>query len=94
MLEKAGQGAFEERELGGKPLDEKELDALIGKRDYLMFLNTRNEEYRERDWKAKPPTRPEALKRMAANANLIKRPLLIRGSEIVFGFDEKAFAKG
>jgi arsenate reductase-like glutaredoxin family protein len=92
LLEKAGR-PVEERELNAHPLSVKELDALIGKRDYLAFLNPRNERYRELNMKQRPPTRAEALKRMAETPNLIKRPLLIEGSEIVFGFDEKAYLK-
>ena len=66
-----------------------ELDALIGKRDYRQFLNTRNELYRERNMKEHPPTRAEALDLMSANPNLIRRPLWVRGDEILFGFDEE-----
>ena len=32
-----------------------------------------------------------ALKLMAAEPNLIKRPLLVRGQRVVYGFDEDAF---
>lgn len=71
-----------------KGLSEADLDELIGKRDYRPFLNSRNELYRERDMKSNPPLREEAIKLMAANPNLIKRPLFIRGKEIVFGYDE------
>ena len=91
MLEKAGR-PVEERELNARPLSAAELDALIGKRDYLLFLNPRNELYRELNMKEKPPSRSEALKRMAETPNLIKRPLLIVGSKIVFGFDENEYA--
>jgi len=66
-----------------------ELDALIGDRDYRQFLNTRNELYRERNMKEHPPTRAEALELMAANPNLIRRPLWIRDGEVLFGFDEE-----
>ena len=51
---------FEEREINKSPLSATELDALIGKRNYLEFLNTRNELYRERNMKDKPPSRAEA----------------------------------
>jgi arsenate reductase-like glutaredoxin family protein len=30
---------------------------------------------------------------MAREPNLIRRPLLIRGSQIIFGFDETAYRK-
>ncbi|MCC6585661.1 MAG: hypothetical protein IT168_02990 [Bryobacterales bacterium] len=81
--------AFEEVDLN-KGLSEADLDQLIGKRDYRDFLNSRNELYRERDMKSNPPPRDEAIKLMAANPNLIKRPLFIKGNEIVFGYDEAA----
>jgi arsenate reductase-like glutaredoxin family protein len=30
---------------------------------------------------------------MAGEPNLMKRPILVKGSEILLGFDEKAYAK-
>jgi arsenate reductase-like glutaredoxin family protein len=71
----------------------EELDRLIGARDYRLFLNSRNELYRERNMKENPPPRGEALKLMAANPNLIKRPLLVKGKQIVFGFDAGEMTK-
>jgi arsenate reductase-like glutaredoxin family protein len=65
------------------------LDHLIGKRDYKLFLNTRNELYRERGMKENPPPRAEALKLMSENPNLIKRPILVDGGTIVLGSDVK-----
>jgi arsenate reductase-like glutaredoxin family protein len=38
----------------------------------------------------KPPSRAEALKLMAANPNLIRRPVVIRGGRLVLGYDESA----
>ena len=67
-----------------------ELEKLIGSRDYKDFLNTRNELYRERCMKEYPPPRAEALKLMSENPNLIKRPILVKGSRIVLGYDEEA----
>jgi arsenate reductase-like glutaredoxin family protein len=64
-----------------------ELERLIGKRDYKLFLNTRNELYRERGMKENPPPRAEALKLMSENPNLIKRPILVDGENIVLGSD-------
>ena len=81
------------RDLGKDPLTAEELDALIGTRDYLTFLNTRNELYRQRNMKASPPSRAEALELMAAHPNLIRRPLWVRGKEVLFGFDESVWAE-
>jgi len=81
------------RDLGRQRLSESELDQLIGNRDYKGFLNTRNDLYRTRKMAKHPPTRAEALKLMAKEPNLIRRPLLIRGSQIIIGFDEPTYRK-
>jgi arsenate reductase-like glutaredoxin family protein len=85
--------SFGSRDLNKERLTEDELDELIGERDYQEFLNTRNELYRNRNMKENPPSRAEAIKLMAKEPNLIRRPLLIRGSRIIFGFDEAAYRK-
>jgi Spx/MgsR family transcriptional regulator len=91
LTDLAGQGSFDERELNTKPMSTEELDLLIGQHDYKLFLNSRNELYRTRKMKDHPPTRAEAVKLMAHEVNLIKRPLLVRGQRVVFGFDEEQF---
>jgi arsenate reductase-like glutaredoxin family protein len=84
---------FDSRDLDKQRLTEAELDQLIGDRDYKQFLNSRNELFRERKMKENPPSRAEAIKLMAKEPNLIRRPLLIRGSQIIFGFDEDTYRK-
>lgn len=79
----------EERDVGQRPLSPDEVDALIGTRDHREFLNTRNELYRERGMKDKPPTRAETLKLISEHPNLMKRPILIVGQKLLLGFDEK-----
>jgi arsenate reductase-like glutaredoxin family protein len=69
-----------------KGLSVEDLDRLIGSRDHLPFLNPRNEIYREMRMKYEPPARAEALRLMAGNPNLIKRPLLVDGGRVIFGF--------
>jgi len=71
-------------------LSAAELDTLIGDRDYKLFLNSRNEIYRQRDMKNNPPSRAEVIRMMAAEPNLIRRPLVIRGKKISLGFDENS----
>ncbi len=82
---------FDSRDLDKQPLSENELDKLIGTRDHKDFLNARNELFRERNMAEKPPTRGEAIKLMSKTPNLIRRPLLVRGSQIIIGFDEAAY---
>src|SRR5258707_11639183 len=81
---------LETRDLGKDRMSVAELDQLIGKRDHRKFLNTRNELYRTRKMGENPPSRDEALKLMAAEPNLIRRPVVLRGSDIVLGYDEDA----
>ena len=82
---------FDSRDLDKQPLSESELDKLIGNRDYKLFLNTRNDLYRERKMAEKPPARPDAIKLMSKTPNLIRRPLLVAGSQMIIGFDEAAY---
>jgi len=84
---------LESRDLAKERLTEAELEELIGKRDYCEFLNPRNELYRARNMKEHPPSRSEAIQLMAKEPNLIRRPVVIRGSEMVLGLDEEAYKK-
>lgn len=79
---------MEFRNLDKERLSAQELDRLIGDRDYREFLNSRNELYRKRNMKERPPSRAEALKLMAAEPNLIRRPVVIAGERIILGYDE------
>lgn len=65
----------------------EQLDALIGSRDHLLFLNPKNELYRRLGMKQNPPARADALRLMSENPNLIRRPLVVRGRRIWFGFN-------
>ena len=84
---------LESRDLDKERLSESELDSLIGERDYKEFLNMRNELYRAKKMKEHPPSRAEAIKLMAKNPNLIRRPLVLHGSQIVLGLDEEAYRR-
>jgi arsenate reductase len=84
---------LDSRDLDIERLTEAELDELIGERDHKDFLNTRNELYRTRKMKEHPPSRSEAIKLMAKEPNLIRRPVVLQGSEMLLGFDEAAYRK-
>ena len=84
---------FESRDLDRQRLTGAELEELIGQRDYRKFLNTRNQLYRERKMKEKSPSRAEAIKLMAKEPNLIRRPILVYGSQIILGFEQESYRK-
>jgi Spx/MgsR family transcriptional regulator len=79
---------FEEREYGKTPFSEKELREIIGDDPIEKFLNTRTPLYREKNMKQKTPSKDEAIKLMLKDANLLKRPLFIRGKRKIAGFNE------
>jgi Spx/MgsR family transcriptional regulator len=79
---------FEDREYGKNPFSEKELREIIGDGPIENFLNTRTPLYREKDMKHKPPSKDDAIKLMLKDANLLKRPVFIKGKKKLTGFNE------
>jgi arsenate reductase (glutaredoxin) len=53
-------------------------------------LNSRNELYRRKKMKDNPPPRKQAIRMMSEEPNLIRRPLIVAGKDVIIGFDEKA----
>jgi Spx/MgsR family transcriptional regulator len=81
------------RDLTKNRLSSAELEKLIGKRDYTQFLNPRNELFRRKKMKQNPPPRREAIRLMAKEPNLIRRPVVVAGGRVVVGFDEDGMAR-
>ena len=84
---------FEEREYGKNPFTEKELRDIIGDDPIQPFLNTRTPLYREKNMKQNPPSKDEAIKLMLKDPNLLKRPVIIKGTKKLTGFDEAEVRK-
>ena len=53
-------------------------------------MSTRSPVFKERPL---PKSKKEAIDLMMENSNLIRRPILIRGSKITFGFDKKDYER-
>jgi Spx/MgsR family transcriptional regulator len=81
------------RDLWEEPLSVGELEKLIGPRDHAEFLNTHSEAYREKNLAENPPTRRDAIRMMAKEPRLIRRPVIVAGGRVVVGFDEKGMAR-
>jgi arsenate reductase-like glutaredoxin family protein len=79
---------FEEREYGKKPLSENELREMIGDSPIEKFLNSRTPLYREKNMKHTPPSKDAAIKLILKDANLLKRPVIIKGKKKLTGFNE------
>jgi arsenate reductase-like glutaredoxin family protein len=55
---------------------------------FLDFVSTRSPVFKDRPL---PKSKQEAIDLMMENSNLIRRPILIRGSKVTFGFDRDAY---
>jgi arsenate reductase len=85
--------ALDFHDLSKDRLTADDLENLIGDRDHRDFLNTRNELYRAKNMKENPPLRAEAIRMMAKEPNLIRRPVILAGGRVVLGFDEEGIAR-
>jgi arsenate reductase (glutaredoxin) len=78
---------LDERDYAKQPLGAAELKALFAGRDPREFLNPKSPAFKALGLKGRTLTAAEALALMAKEPNLIKRPLVVAGGEIVAGFD-------
>lgn len=81
------------RDLVKHRLSAAEIEKLIGRRDHRKFLNSRNPLYRRKKMKEKPPSRAQAIRMMAKDPDLIRRPVIVAGGRVVIGFDEDGIAR-
>ena len=80
----------EERDINKAPPSREFLDRHIDEERFLDFVSTRSPVFKERPL---PKSKKEAIDLMMENSNLIRRPILIRGSKVTFGFDKKDYER-
>ena len=80
----------EERDINKTPPSREFLDRHIDEERFLDFVSTRSPVFKERSL---PSTKAEALDLMMEQPNLIKRPVLIDGTHVTFGFDKAEYDK-
>jgi arsenate reductase-like glutaredoxin family protein len=80
---------LDEHDYAKHPLNEAELKSLFDDagQDPRDFLNPRSPAYKQLNLAGKKLSALDAIKLMARDANLIKRPILIAGKNVVAGFD-------
>jgi arsenate reductase-like glutaredoxin family protein len=78
----------EERDINKTPPDRAFLEKHIDADRFLDFVSTRSPVFKTRPL---PKSKKEAIDLMMDQPNLIKRPILIRGSKVVFGFQKDAY---
>jgi arsenate reductase-like glutaredoxin family protein len=80
----------EERDINKNPPDRAFLEKHIDETRFLDFVSTRSPIFKQRPL---PRSKKEAIDMMLEHPNLIRRPILVRGSKVTFGFDKSAYAK-
>ena len=81
---------LEERDINKTPPSREFLERHINQEHFLDFVSTRSPVFKERPL---PASKEEAIDLMMEQPNLIKRPILIKGSTVIFGFDKAAYDK-
>src|SRR4051812_28996199 len=78
----------EARDINKTPPSREFLERHIDEARFLDFVSTRSPVFKERPL---PESKKEAIDLMIDQPNLIKRPILIKGSKVTFGFDKDAY---
>ena len=81
---------MDERDLTKVPPSRAFLEAHIDPSRLEEFLSRRSPIFKQRPL---PRTKREAIELMLEHPNLIRRPILVRGSEVIFGFDKDEYRK-
>lgn len=81
-----------ERDYARKPLTPDEVSEILGSSDASAMLNTRHAIYKERGFASALPARDELIALIVAEPNLLRRPIVRKGKQVVVGFDQEAFA--
>jgi len=80
---------LDERDYAKVPLSASELKELFAGRDPRDFLNARSPAFKAMGLTGKLLTPEQALMLMAKEPNLIKRPIVVAGKEMIAGFDRE-----
>jgi len=76
------------KDIAKEPPGRAFLDRHIEAGRFLDFVSKRSPVFKERPL---PASKKEAIDLMLAQPNLIKRPVLVKGSRVVFGFDKDEY---
>jgi arsenate reductase-like glutaredoxin family protein len=79
-----------ELDINKEPPSREFLEKHIEADHFLDYVSTRSPVWKERPL---PKSKKEAIDLMMKNPNLIRRPILIKGSKVLFGFDKEKYAK-
>jgi arsenate reductase len=79
-----------ERDINKEPPDREFLERHIDADHFFDFVSTRSPVFKQRPL---PRSKKEAIELMMQQPNLIKRPILVRGTSASFGFKKEDYEK-
>ena len=77
-----------EIDINKNPPDRAFLEKHVDEERFLDFVSTRSPVFKQRPL---PKSKKEAIDLMVAQPNLIRRPILVRGNKVIFGFDRDEY---
>ena len=79
-----------ELDINKEPPSREFLEKHIDPDRFLDFVSTRSPVFKQRPL---PKSKKEAIALMMENPNLIRRPIMISGARVIFGFDKDKYQK-
>ena len=80
----------DDRDINRNPPDRAFLERHIDAERFLDFVSTRSPVFKTRPL---PRSKKEAIDLMMEQPNLIRRPILVGGNQVIFGFDKDRYGK-
>jgi arsenate reductase len=80
----------EEIDINRNPPTRAFLEKHVDARNFLDYVSKRSPVFKTRPL---PASKKEAIDLMVEQPNLIRRPILIKGGKVTFGFDKDAYTK-
>jgi len=77
-------------DINKEPPSREFLEKHIEADHFLDYVSTRSPVFKDRPL---PKSKKEAIEMMLGNPNLIRRPILMKGSKVIFGFDKEKYQK-
>jgi regulatory protein spx len=81
------------RDITKNPLSVSELEKLVGRHNHEDFLRPKSDTYVKMNMKENPPSRREAIRLMAKDPELIRRPVVVAGGRVAIGYDENGLIR-
>ena len=78
----------QEIDINKQPPTREFLERHIDAEHFIDFVSTRSPVFKQRPL---PKSKRDAIDLMVENPNLIRRPILIKGAKVVFGFDKEQY---